>query len=460
VTARPAQTGGCPRPLTGAFRDDGRPLSLEEYVASGGYQALRKALAAMSGDDVINEMIEANVRGRGGAGFSAGRKWSFMLRGPEAPPVKYIACNADEMEPGSFKDRVLMEGSPHLLLEGMLLAGYATEATAGYVFLRGEYARVEKVVARAIEEARSAGYLGERILGSEFGFEIYTHLSAGRYLCGEASAMLNALEGRRANPRSRPPHMTGAGLWGRPTVVNNVETLCCAPAVIRDGAQAWLEIKRGEEGGSKIYTLAGRVRRPGWWELPLGTPMREILEDHAGGMLDGYTARAIIPGGASTAFVMARDFGIAMDFSSMDKVGSRLGTATMFVLDDRTCPVATLVNLMHFFAQESCGFCTPCREGLPWALQLLEGIEEGRGRPGDLEDLAEIVWMNGPERPFCDHSPGAMQPLEGGLANFRDELEQHIETGRCPYRAGMAPRVVHRPERGDEWERLARGEEP
>jgi NADH-quinone oxidoreductase subunit F len=443
-----------PRPLTGDFRADGRPLSLDEYVAAGGYGAVRKALREMTPDEVIAEVTKANVRGRGGAGFNMGRKWSFMVRGPEAPPVKYIACNADEMEPGSFKDRILMEGNPHLLLEGMLLAGYATEATTGYVFLRGEYARVARVIDVALEEARAAGYLGDGILGSSFGFQIYTHLSAGRYMCGEASGMLNALEGRRANPRSRPPHMTGAGLWGRPTVVNNVESLCCAPPVITHGADWWCSIKRGDcdEGGSKIFGLSGRVKRPGWWELPLGTPMREVIEDHAGGMRDGYKARAIIPGGASTAFVMAADFDVPLGFGAMESVGSRLGTGTMFVVDDRTCPVALLANLEHFFAQESCGWCTPCRDGLPWAYRLLRGIEEGRGEPGDLDELQEIVWANRPERPFCDHSPGAIQPLESGLVHFREDLEEHILTGRCRYRGGgpveTGPGV-------DEWQRLA-----
>jgi NADH-quinone oxidoreductase subunit F len=443
-----------PRPLTGDFRADGRPLSLEEYVAAGGYGALRKALHDMSPDEVIEETTKANVRGRGGAGFDMGRKWSFVLRGPDAPPVKYVACNADEMEPGSFKDRILMEGNPHLLLEGMLLAGYATEATTGYIFIRGEYARVAKVLDRALDEARDGGYLGERILDSDFAFQIYTHLSAGRYICGEASGMLNALEGKRANPRSRPPHMAGAGLWGRPTVVNNVESLCCAPPVIAKGAEWWLSIRRpeGQEGGSKIYGLSGRVKRPGWWELPLGTPMREVIEQHAGGTRDGYQARAIIPGGASSAFVLAADFDVPLDFASMEKVHSRLGTGTMYLVDDRTCPVALLANLEQFFAQESCGWCTPCREGLPWAYSLLRDIEEGRGEMRDLDELMEIVEANRPERPFCDHSPGAVQPLESGLTYFRGDFEEHIRTGRCRYREG-GPAEPGPP--GDEWQRLA-----
>ena len=434
-------------PLTGAFRKDGLPLPLDEYVASGGYEGLRRAFT-MSGDDVIKELTDSDVRGRGGAAFSAGRKWSFMLRGLEAPPYKYIACNADEMEPGSFKDRILMERNPHLLLEGMLIAAYATEATTGYIFIRGEYARVARVLERALDEARAAGYLGENVLGSGFSFRIFVHVSAGRYLCGEASAMLNALEGKRANPRARPPHMTGAGLWGEPTVVNNVETLCCAPPVMRFGAQWWLDQGATEEGGSKLYTLAGRLKRPGWWELPLGTTMREIVEEHAGGMLEGYEARAIIPGGASSPFVAAGDFGVAMDYDSMEAIGSRLGTATMFMLDDQTCPVGTMANLMHFFAQESCGWCTPCREGLPWASALLDAIEDGVGEPEDVARLYDIIEDNRSELPFCDHSPGAMQPLESGLRLFADEFNDHIEGACCSYR--LVGAACYERRRGDE----------
>jgi NADH-quinone oxidoreductase subunit F len=420
-------------PLTAAFRADGLPTLLDDYLASGGYEGLRRAFA-LSGDDVIKELTDSDVRGRGGAAFSAGRKWSFMLRGPEAPPIKYIACNADEMEPGSFKDRILMERSPHLLIEGMLIAGYATEATTGYIFVRGEYARVARILERALDEARAAGYLGDDILGSGFGFQIFVHLSAGRYMCGEASAMLNALEGKRANPRARPPHMTGAGLWGQPTVVNNVETLCCAPSVLRNGAQWWLDQGLTAEGGSKLYTLAGRVKRPGWWELPLGTPMREIIEEHAGGMLPGYEGRAIIPGGASSPFVAAADFDVVMDYASMEAIGSRLGTATMFMLDDQTCPVGTMANLMHFFAQESCGWCTPCREGLAWARDLLQAIEDGEGVPEDVDRLRDIITDNRSDLPFCEHSPGAIQPLESGLVLFADEVRDHIEGQCCAYR--------------------------
>jgi NADH-quinone oxidoreductase subunit F len=420
-------------PMTGAMRADGRAPSLDEYVAAGGYAGLRTALAGVEPPAVTQMVVEAKLRGRGGAGYSTGRKWSTMPLGPDAPPVKHIVCNADEMEPASIKDRYLMERNPHLLLEGMLLAGYATQATLGYVFVRANYDRPLAVVDAAIAEARAAGYLGGEVLGSGWSFDILTHQSAGRYICGEASAALSALEGQRANPRARPPHMTGAGLWARPTVVNNVETFCCVPAIVAHGPEWWLSLGRSEEGGTKIYSVAGRVQRPGCYELPIGTPMREIVEGAAGGMREGYRLRAVVPGGASTAFVAAADLDVAMDFESMIPVGSRLGTGTMVVLDDQTCPIGMLLNMQQFFAQESCGWCTPCREGLQWTVELLADIEAGRGEPGDVDLLADQVWFMGSDKCFCDHAPGATQPIEAALRLFADEFEAHISQGGCPY---------------------------
>jgi NADH-quinone oxidoreductase subunit F len=356
-----------------------------------------------------------------------------MPLGPEAPRPKYVVCNGDEMEPGSFKDRYLLERNPHLLVEGMTLAAYAVQADAGYVFLRAQYDHPRACLERALEEARAAGYLGAGILASSFSFDIYVHESTGRYICGEASAMLNALEGQRPNPRARPPHMTGAGLYARPTVVNNVETLCAVPAIVRNGAAWWKGVGASEEGGTKIFGVAGRVARPGCIELPTGTPMRELLEVHAGGMLPGYELRAVSPGGASTSFVAAADIDVPLDFSALGAVGSRLGTGTMVVLDDQTCPVGMTLNLVQFFAQESCGWCTPCREGLQWAAALLAGIEEGRAQPGDLGILDEAVWFMGSDKCFCDLAPGATQPLESALRLFRKDFERHVREGRCGY---------------------------
>jgi NADH-quinone oxidoreductase subunit F len=426
------------RPLTGAFRADGRPLTLADYERSGGYAALRHAITAMAPQDVTTTVTNSKLRGRGGAGYGTGNKWSFMPLGDETPGAKYIACNADEMEPGCFKDRILMERNPHLLLEGVLLAGYATQATAGYIFVRDNYDVPYAHLETAIEEARAAGYVGARVMDGGWGFEIFLHQSGGRYICGEASAMLDAIEGGRAIPRTRPPHMTGAGLWARPTVVNNVETFCCVPGIITHGADWYVGLGRSEEGGTKLCTVAGRVRRPGWYELPMGTPMRELIEEHAGGMTPGYELVAVIPGGASSAFVMAKDLDVPLDFGSVEKVGSRLGTATLVVVDQTICPVALLANLELFFAQESCGWCTPCRDGLPWVLATLQAIEAGHGQMSDLDLLEELCWAMGPERAFCDHAPGAAQPLASGLVHFRDVFEQHIREGGCPYHGGGA----------------------
>jgi NADH-quinone oxidoreductase subunit F len=424
---------GWERPLSRAIRPDGRPATLDDYVSVGGYEGLARALRELAPPEVTQVVTDSGLRGRGGAGYSTGRKWSTMPLGPEAPRPKYVVCSGDEMEPGSFKDRYLLEHNPHLLVEGMTLAAYAVQADAGYVFIRGQYDRPRDGLEQALAEARASGYLGTDILGSGFAFDIYVHESTGRYICGEASALLNALEGRRPNPRARPPHMTGAGLYARPTVVNNVETLCAVPAIVRNGADWWKGLSVSDEGGTKIFGVAGRVARPGCVELPMGTPMRELIEAHAGGMLPGYALRAVSPGGASTAFVAAGDVDVALDFTALGTVGSRLGTGTMVVLDDQTCPVGVTLNLIQFFAQESCGWCTPCREGLQWAATLLLDIEEGRGRPEDLDVLREAVWFMGSDKSFCDLAPGATQPLESALRLFGDDFERHIRDGRCAY---------------------------
>jgi NADH-quinone oxidoreductase subunit F len=426
------------RPMTGALRADGAPLSLEEYRRAGGYEALRRAVTGLTPREVIEIVQASDLRGRGGAGFSAGRKWSFT---PDPVPgvPKYVVCNCDEMEPGSFKDRFLIERNPHLLVEGVALAAYATQSPTAYIFFRGEYHDPERIMARAIAEAYEAGLLGERVLGSEFSLELFTHMSAGRYICGEASAMLSALEGRRGVPRFRPPHMASAGLWARPTIVNNVETLCCMPGIVTHGAEWWQGLGRGEEGGTKIFTVAGRVRHPGAWELPMGTPMREVIEEHAGGMRDGLEVKAVIPGGASSPLVPARHLDVRMDFGSMIAIGSRLGTATMVVLDDKTDLLAALVNLEEFFAQESCGWCVPCWSGLQWVVALLKDLRDGRGTLEDIEQLDHLVWALGPERTFCDHAPGAMQPLESALREFRGEFEERARSGRPPQRGSAMP---------------------
>ena len=428
------------RPLTRHFRADGRPLTLKEYVARGGYSALRKVLTGMAPHEVIQVLVDSKLAGRGGAGFSAGRKWSFVPTEPDWPRPMFLVCNADEMEPGTFKDRILMQGNPHQLLEGMAISAYAVGAAVAYLFIRAEYSMPAADMRKAIAEAQAAGYLGTNILGSGFDLDLRLHMSAGRYICGEASAMLNALEGERPIPRHKPPHQTGSGLWSKPTVVNNVETLCSVPSIVSNGAEWFQHLALSGEGGTKLYTVSGRVRRPGAWELPLGTPIRELVEEHAGGMHYGYGLRAVLPGGASTGFVLEKDLDVRMDDVSLAKVGSRLGTGTVIVLDDKTCPVGMLRNLEQFYAQESCGWCTPCWQGLHWAQLLLGAIEEGRGTTGDLDLLQWHAELIKPGHTFCDLATGAMEPLESGLRYFHDDLVEHINDKHCPY-AGSAADV-------------------
>jgi len=421
-------------PMTGAFRSDGHPLNLKEYEAAGGYQGLRRALHRLTPPAVIEIIQDAKLRGRGGAGFPTGRKWSFMPMGDQASAVKFLVCNADEMEPGTFKDRMLMEGSPHQLIEGIALAAYAIEAETAYIFLRASYHKAARYLAQAIDEAYAHNYLGRNILGSHMNLQLYLHVSAGRYICGEASALINALEGRRPNPRHKPPHMSTEGFFGKPTVVNNVETLFSVPPILVHGPQWYLSLGRSAEGGTKIYSVSGKVNHPGAWELPIGIPIREVIEHYAGGMRSGFKLRAVIPGGGSSGFVPAEELDTALDIPSLEKVGSRLGTGTLIVLDDQTCPVAMVHNLATFYAGQSCGWCTPCREGLPWVVALLREIEAGCAKRDDLDLLPELIQIMAPGNTFCDLAPGAMEPLSSALKHFRNDFEQHIAEHRCPWR--------------------------
>jgi len=421
------------RPLTRNIRPGEEPPDLAAYVAAGGTAGLRKALGGMSSAAVVAEVTASNLRGRGGAGFPTGKKWGFMPKDDDPRP-RYLVANADEMEPGTFKDRLLLEGDPHQLIEGMIIAAYAIGAHAATIFLRAEYSLAARRLTRAIAEARDAGLLGADILGSGFDLDIHLHRSAGRYICGEETALLSALEGGRAIPRAKPPFPAFSGLWGNPTVVNNVETLCNVPHIIQNGAAWFRGLGIGDDAGTKIYGASGRVTRPGAWELPMGTTIRAIVEEHAGGMQDGYELRALLPGGASTDFVPAEKLDTPMDFASMERAGSRLGTGTMIILDQRTCPVAMLRNLEHFFAQESCGWCTPCRDGLPWVERILAAIEAGEGEDGDLDLLAHHVQMLGPGQTFCAHAPGAMEPLRSGLRLFHGDFRRHLDGKRCPWK--------------------------
>lgn len=410
----------------------GKPVDIAAYEKSGGYQGLKKAL--QKNPEEITAMVkESGLKGRGGAGFNTGMKWSFVPMGKDAPKEKYLIANADEMEPGTFKDRLLLEGDPHLLIEGMIIASYAIQASSGFIFLRWAYKNSADQIRRALAEAREAGYLGKNILNSGFDIDIHLHVSAGRYMCGEETGLLNALEGKRAIPRSKPPFPQVSGLFGKPTIVNNVETFCNVPHIIDKGTDWYKSLSKSDEGGTKLYGVSGRVKNPGCWELPLGTSMREIIEEHAGGMLDGYMFRGALPGGASTDFLIEEHMDTVMDFASVAKVGSRLGTGTLVILDDRTCPVGFVENLERFFAHESCGWCTPCRDGLPWVEKVLHAIENGKGVEKQMEILEFHTGYLSPGHTYCALAPGAMEPLQSALKYFREDFMKHINEKKCPW---------------------------
>lgn len=421
------------RPLTQNISSQRLPLNLKDYIAAGGYRSVQIALKTMSPQEVSKTVQDSDLKGRGGAGFNTGMKWSFVPMN-EPDQVKYLVANADEMEPGTFKDRLLLEGDPHQLIEGMIVSSFAIQANISYVFLRWAYKKAERIIRHAIDEAYESGYLGKNILGTGFNLEMHIHTGVGRYMCGEETALLNALEGKRATPRAKPPFPQVSGLFGKPTIVNNVETLCNIPHIINYGADWFKSLSKGEDAGTKLYGVSGQVNKPGIWELPMGTTMRELIEEHAGGMKNGYRFKGALPGGASTDFLVEEHLDVKMDFKSVAAAGSRLGTGTMVILDDQTCPVGFVHNLEHFFAQESCGFCTPCREGLPWTEKILLSIENGQGRKEDLDLLQMHTQFLGPGTTFCALAPGAMEPLQSGLKYFRDDFEKHIDLKKCPWR--------------------------
>ncbi|GGX52678.1 NADH-quinone oxidoreductase subunit NuoF [Saccharospirillum salsuginis] len=419
-------------PLTWRLKDTGERVDLADYEAKNGYTVVKTALNGQSPDDVIESLKTANLRGRGGAGFSAGLKWSLTLRG-EGYPRGYLVCNADEMEPGTFKDRLLMEQQPHLLIEGMILGAYANNSKLGYIFLRGEYIEAAQSIQQALEEARQAGWLGDNIAGSGFDFDIVLHTGAGRYICGEETALINSLEGKRANPRAKPPFPGQSGAWGKPTVVNNVETLCNVPAILEHGADWYLNLSgdRSSDGGTKLFGVSGRAEKNGLWELPMGTTGAEIL-DRAGGIRNGAKLKAWLPGGGSTGLLLPEHLDLPLDFDSIGNAGSRLGTGLLTVVTEEQSIVGLLRNLEEFFARESCGWCTPCRDGLPWSVKLLRALEKGEGEEGDIEILEMLARDLGPGKTFCAHAPGAAMPLESALTFFREEFEAGVGRKKGP----------------------------
>lgn len=408
---------------------DGKNWSLTDYVKRGGYEALRKILTqGMSQEDVIAEVKASGLRGRGGAGFPTGLKWSFMPR--SFPGQKYLVCNSDEGEPGTFKDRDILRLNPHIVIEGMAIAAYAMGISVGYNYIHGEIFEVYKRFEDALDEARQAGFLGDNILGSNFSFQLHAFHGYGAYICGEETALLESLEGKKGQPRFKPPFPASFGLYGKPTTINNTETFAAVPWIIRNGGQAYLEVGKPNNGGTKLFSITGDVERPGNYEIPLGTPFSKLLE-LAGGMRGGSPLKAVIPGGSSAPVIPGNIMmDTTMDYDAIAKAGSMLGSGAVIVMNDTRCMVKSLLRLSYFYFEESCGQCTPCREGTGWLYRMVNRIEHGRGRPEDL-DLLDSVAGNIMGRTICALGDAAAMPVRGFLKHYRDEFAHHIEHKRC-----------------------------
>jgi NADH-quinone oxidoreductase subunit F len=412
---------------------DGRNWRLKDYEARGGYQALRKVLGrdgggGMTPDQVVAEVKGSGLRGRGGAGFPTGLKWSFMPR--TLPVQKYLVCNSDEGEPGTCKDRDILAYNPHIVIEGMVIAAYAMGITVGYNYIHGEIFELYHRFEDALREARDAGYLGEGILGSGFNFQLHAFHGFGAYICGEETALLESLEGKKGQPRFKPPFPASYGLYGRPTTINNTETFAAVPWIIEHGGQAYLEIGKPNNGGTKIFSMVGDVARPGNYEVPMGTPFARLLE-LAGGVGRGRKLKAVIPGGSSAPVLPAQIMmDLTMDYDAIAKAGSMLGSGAVIVMDDTRCMVDSLLRLSYFYMHESCGQCTPCREGTGWLWRMVDRIEHGHGRAEDLQ-LLDSVAENIMGRTICALGDAAAMPVRGMLKHFREEFVHHIEHKRC-----------------------------
>jgi NADH-quinone oxidoreductase subunit F len=408
---------------------DGSNWDLKGYEARGGYAALRKIFEQkIAPDAVIAEVKKSALRGRGGAGFPTGLKWSFMPR--QFPGQKYVVCNSDEGEPGTFKDRDILRYNPHAVIEGMAIAGYAMGATVGYNYIHGEIWETYERFEEALAQAYAAGYLGKAIMGSAFDFDLYAAHGYGAYICGEETALLESLEGKKGQPRFKPPFPASYGLYGKPTTINNTETFASVPFIIDHGGEQFLELGRPNNGGTKIFSVSGDVERPGNYEIPLGTPFARLLE-LAGGMRGGRKLKACIPGGSSMP-VLPGDvmMGCDMDYDSIAKAGSMLGSGAVIIMDETRCMVRSLERLSYFYYEESCGQCTPCREGTGWLYRVVHRIEHGKGRPEDL-DLLNSVADNIQGRTICALGDAAAMPVRAFVKHFRAEFEHHIEKKCC-----------------------------
>ncbi len=406
-----------------------QPWTLENYLKIGGYQALRKVLTEkMSTDAIIAEVKASGLRGRGGAGFPTGLKWSFMPKNYDGE--KYLVCNSDEGEPGTCKDRDILRYNPHMLIEGMAIGAYAMGVKNGYNYVHGEIFEAYERMEAACEEARKAGYLGKNILGFDFEFDLHNHMGYGAYVCGEETALLESIEGKKGQPRYKPPFPASYGLYGKPTTINNTETFASIPYIIREGGKKFADLGVTNSGGVKLFSISGHVNKPGNFEVPLGTPFRKLLE-MAGGVRSGHKLKAVIPGGSSMPVLPAEIMmEVNMDYDALQKAGSYLGSGAIIVMDDTTCMVKALERLSYFYHEESCGQCTPCREGTGWLYRIVHRIEHGEGRPEDLDLLLDLCG-NIAGRTICALGDAAAWPVQGMLKHYRKEFEYHIEHKRC-----------------------------
>ncbi|AWI77395.1 NADH-quinone oxidoreductase subunit F [Parazoarcus communis] len=409
--------------------DGDRTWRLQDYVARGGYAALRKIIAEKTPPETIIAELKASVlRGRGGAGFPTGLKWSFMPR--SFPGDKYLACNSDEGEPGTFKDRDILRYNPHTVIEGMIIAAYAMGCARGYNYIHGEIFEIYTRFEEALDEARAAGLLGQNILGSDFSFELFAHHGYGAYICGEETALLESIEGKKGQPRFKPPFPASYGLYGKPTTINNTETFASVPFIMNMGGEGFLNLGKPNNGGTKLFSISGHVNRPGNYEINLGTPFSELLE-MAGGMRGGRQLKGVIPGGSSSPVIPgAVMMDCTMDYDSISKAGSMLGSGAVIVMDETTCMVKALERLSYFYFEESCGQCTPCREGTGWLYRVVHRIENGLGRPDDL-DLLNSVTTNIMGRTICALGDAASMPVQSFIKHFGDEFAYHIENKKC-----------------------------
>jgi NADH-quinone oxidoreductase subunit F len=405
--------------------------TLPVYEENGGYEALKKVLGTVKPEDLIEEVKGSGLRGRGGAGFPAGTKWGFVPK--ESPNPKYLACNADEGEPGTFKDRLLILEDPHQLIEGIIISSYAIGVETAFIYIRGEYHQEANILDEAIAEAYDKGYLGKNILGSGYNLELILHRGAGSYVCGDETALMESLEGHRGNPRLKPPFPASVGLYGGPTVINNVETLSAVPFIAKNGADAYKAIGTKESAGTKLFCVSGNVKQPGVYELPLGFPMKELIYGKCGGIADGRKLKGVIPGGSSTPILLPDEIeDLKLAYEHAKPGGFMLGSGAVIVIDERWCMVKIAQRLAKFYAHESCGQCTPCREGTTWTYKILKRIEAGGGKPGD-PDLLLDIQDNIFGKTLCPLGDAAAMPIIAIVKKFRGEFERHIEEGRCPF---------------------------